>query len=182
MAFKEKEVVYGQKFINKLWNASRFVSMHLKDYAPSATPKAKPQLELVDHWILTKLNAVIRESTESFESYEYSKAKMAVEQFFWGDFCDNYLEMVKDRLYSKEDARKASRDAALYTIYTVLLDSLKMLGPFTPHVTEKYQRLFRDTGHQHARRGVAEDRSLMGRCGGAEAGDVAVQIIPAAPA
>ena len=142
MPFKEKEIVYGQKFINKLWNASRFVTMHIKDYKPGNTP----QLEIVERWILTRLNAVIRESTASFENYEYSKAKSAVEQFFWGDFCDNYLEIVKDRLYSKDDARKASRDAALYTLYTVLLDSLKMLGPFTPHVTEEvYQCLFRDT-------------------------------------
>ena len=142
MPFKEKEIVYGQKFLNKLWNASRFCAMHLKDYAPSA----KPKLELVDHWILTKLNVVIRESTDSFENYEYSKAKTAVEQFFWGDFCDNYLEIVKDRLYSKDEVRKESRDAALYTLYTVLLDSLKLLGPFTPHVTEEiYQCLFRET-------------------------------------
>ncbi|HEY3273998.1 MAG TPA: valine--tRNA ligase [Methanocella sp.] len=142
MPFKEKEIVYGQKFINKLWNASRFVTMHLQGYKPTE----QPQLELVDHWILTKLNAVIRESTDSFETYEYSKAKTVVEQFFWGDFCDNYLEIVKDRLYSKDEARKDSREAALYTLYTVLLDSLKMLGPYTPHVTEEiYQCLFRDT-------------------------------------
>jgi valyl-tRNA synthetase len=141
MPFKEKEIVYGQKFINKLWNASRFVSMHLKDYKPAG----QPQLELIDRWALTKLNTVIRESTAGFEGYEYSKAKIAVEQFFWGDFCDNYLEIVKDRLYSKDEARKASRDAALFTLHTVLLDSLKMLGPFTPHVTEEiYQCLFRD--------------------------------------
>jgi valyl-tRNA synthetase len=142
MPFKEKEIVYGQKFINKLWNASRFVAMHLQGYKPVGQPK----LELIDRWALTKLNAVIRESTDSFESYEYSKAKTVVEQFFWGDFCDNYLEIVKDRLYSKDEARKESRDAALYTLYTVLLDSLKMLGPYTPHVTEEiYQCLFRDT-------------------------------------
>jgi valyl-tRNA synthetase len=141
MPFKEKEIVYGQKFINKLWNASRFVSMHLKDYKPAG----QPQLELIDRWALTKLNTVIRESTSGFEGYEYSKAKIAVEQFFWGDFCDNYLEIVKDRLYSKDEARKASREAALFTLHTVLLDSLKMLGPFTPHVTEEiYQCLFRD--------------------------------------
>jgi valyl-tRNA synthetase len=141
MPFKEKEIVYGQKFINKLWNASRFVSMHIKDYSHGA----RPQLELIDRWILTRLNGVIRESTASFEAYEYSKAKIAVEQFFWGDFCDNYLEIVKDRLYSKDEARKESRDAALYTLYTVLLDALKLLGPFTPHVTEEiYQCLFRE--------------------------------------
>jgi valyl-tRNA synthetase len=142
MPFKEKEIVYGQKFINKLWNASRFVAMHIQGFRPAE----RPDLELVDRWILTKLNSVIQESTDSFEGYEYSKAKTVVEQFFWGDFCDNYLEIVKDRLYSKDEARKASRDAALYTLHTVLLDSLKMLGPYTPHVTEEiYQCLFRDT-------------------------------------
>ncbi|HUL61662.1 MAG TPA: valine--tRNA ligase [Methanocella sp.] len=144
MPFKEKEIVAGQKFINKLWNASRFVALHLKGYGPR--PEQRPQLELIDRWILTRLNAVVRESTASFEAYEYSKARTAVEQFFRGDFCDNYLEIVKDRLYSKDEARKASRDAALYTLYTVLLDSLKLLGPFTPHVTEEiYLGLFRDT-------------------------------------
>ncbi|WP_424357315.1 valine--tRNA ligase [Methanocella sp. MCL-LM] len=142
MPFKEKEIVYGQKFLNKLWNASRFCAMHLQGFKPGD----KAQLELIDHWILSKLNNVIRESTDSFERYEYSKAKMAVEQFFWGDFCDNYLEMVKDRLYSKDEAKAASRDAALYTLYTVLLDSLKLLGPFTPHATEEiYQCLFRES-------------------------------------
>ncbi|HMK47538.1 MAG TPA: valine--tRNA ligase [Methanocella sp.] len=142
MPFKEKEIVYGQKFINKLWNASRFVAMHLQSYHPGAYG---PRLELIDSWILTKLNSVIRDSTDSFDRYEYSKAKMVIEQFFWGDFCDNYLEMVKDRLYSKDQTKKGSRDAALFTLYTVLLNSLKMLGPFIPHVTEEiYQGIFRD--------------------------------------
>ncbi len=138
LAFKEKEVVYGQKFVNKLFNASRFVSIHVIDYKP-----AEPQLELIDKWLLTKLNDTIRESTESFERYEYSKAKMLIEQFFWGDFCDNYLEIVKDRLYKKEENGESGK-AAIYTVYMALLNSLKMLGPFTPHITEDiYQRMFR---------------------------------------
>lgn len=141
LPFKEKEVVYGQKFINKLWNASRFVSMHLKGYAPGK----EPQLELIDRWILTKLNSVIKESTDNFNRYEYSKAKSLTEQFFWGDLCDNYLEMVKDRLYRKEEKDAATREAALYTLYNALLTSLKLLAPFTPHVTEEiYQCLFRE--------------------------------------
>ncbi len=138
LAFKEKEVVYGQKFVNKLFNASRFVSIHIKDYEP-----VEPELELIDKWLLTKLNDTILESTESFERYEYSKAKMLIEQFFWGDLCDNYLEIVKDRLYKKEENGKSGK-AAVYTVYVALLNSLKMLGPFTPHITEDiYQRMFR---------------------------------------
>jgi valyl-tRNA synthetase len=138
LPFKEKEVVYGQKFVNKLFNASRFVSLHIKDYEPS-----EPELELIDKWLLTKLNDTIRESTENFERYEYSKAKALTEQFFWGDLCDNYLEIVKDRLYRKAENGESGR-AALFTVYTALLSSLKLLAPFTPHITEDiYQRLFR---------------------------------------
>jgi valyl-tRNA synthetase len=139
LAFKEKEVVYGQKFVNKLFNASRFVSIHLKDYKPE-----KSDLELIDLWLLTKLNSVISESTDNFERYEYSKAKSLTEQFFWGDFCDNYLEIVKDRLYKKEENGESGK-AAVYTVYAALLNSLKLLGPFIPHITEDiYQRMFRE--------------------------------------
>jgi len=139
LAFKEKEVVYGQKFVNKLFNASRFASIHLKDYKAE-----RPSLELIDLWLLTKLNSVISESTDNFERYEYSKAKSLTEQFFWGDFCDNYLEIVKDRLYKKEENGESGR-AAVYTVYAALLNSLKLLGPFIPHITEDiYQRMFRE--------------------------------------
>ena len=139
LAFKEKEVVYGQKFINKLFNASRFASIHLKDYKPG-----EPKLELIDRWLLTKLNDVIRESTDNFNRYEYSKAKSLTEQFFWGDLCDNYLEIVKDRLYRKEENGESGQ-AALYTVYIALFNSLKLLGPFIPHITEDiYQRMFRE--------------------------------------
>jgi valyl-tRNA synthetase len=138
LPFKEKEVVYGQKFVNKLFNASRFVSIHIKDYTPE-----EPELELIDRWLLTKLNDTIRESTENFERYEYSKAKALTEQFFRGDLCDNYLEIVKDRLYRKRENGESGK-AAVYTVYMALLNSLKLLAPFTPHITEDiYQRLFR---------------------------------------
>jgi valyl-tRNA synthetase len=138
LPFKEKEVVYGQKFVNKLFNASRFVSIHIKDYTPE-----EPELELIDRWLLTKLNDTVRESTENFQRYEYSKAKTLTEQFFWGDLCDNYLEIVKDRLYRKNENGESGK-AAMYALYMALLNSLKLLAPFTPHITEDiYQRLFR---------------------------------------
>lgn len=139
LAFKEKEVVYGQKFINKLFNASRLAAIHIGGYEPS-----EPRLELIDRWLLTKLDAVVREATENFERYEYSKAKSLTEQFFRGDFCDNYLEIAKDRLYRKAE-NGASGQAAVFTVYTALLGSLKLLAPFIPHITEDiYQRLFRE--------------------------------------
>jgi valyl-tRNA synthetase len=139
LPFKEKEVVYGQKFVNKLFNAARFVSIHIQGYKPE-----EPELELIDRWLLTKLNDTIRESTNNFERYEYSKAKALTEQFFRGDFCDNYLEIVKDRLYKKAE-NGGSGKAAVYSVYMALLNSLKLLAPFTPHITEDiYQRLFKE--------------------------------------
>ncbi|RLJ03246.1 MAG: valine--tRNA ligase [Candidatus Aenigmatarchaeota archaeon] len=141
LPFKIKDVITGQKFLLKLWNSSRFVSMHLEDYKP----REEPGLRVIDRWILDKLNEVIEKVTESFEEYGYSRAKRMVEHFFWYEFCDNYLEMVKHRLYNPDVYGKESREAAQYTLYQVLLASLKMLAPIIPHITEEiYQALFQE--------------------------------------
>src|SRR3989344_443385 len=97
MNYQEKDVVTGQKTVTKLWNASKFSAMHLEDYNGS-----KVKLEVIDAWLLSRLQKVIKISTESFENYEYSKAKSEVENFFWNTFCDYYLEIVKDRLYNPD--------------------------------------------------------------------------------
>ena len=103
------------------------------------SPKSKPKkLNLIDKWILNKLNTVIKDSTDYFENYDYSHTKMNTEIFFWQVFCDNYLEMVKHRFYETKDK------SALYTLYTVLLDILKLFAPIIPHITEElYQDIFR---------------------------------------
>ncbi len=132
LSYKEKDVATGQKILTKLWNASRFVSIHMKK-------TERPKLRVVDEWILTRLMKLVKECTENFDKYEYSHAKQKTEIFFWHDFCDNYLEMVKHRLYSGED------DAAKYTLYKVLLTTLKLFTPFIPYITEEiYQDLFKE--------------------------------------
>ncbi|RLE41900.1 valine--tRNA ligase [Candidatus Woesearchaeota archaeon] len=132
LPYQEKELVTGQKFLTKLWNASRFAIMHLSDYKPSVKPK---RLDPVDKWILSKLQAIVKQSTDSFEVYEFSKTKQLVEDFFWHVFCDNYLEMIKWRLYSEEE--NEAKLSAKYTLYTVLLTLLKLIAPLLPHVTEE---------------------------------------------
>jgi len=135
--FQEKELVAGQKLINKLWNASKFVSMHLKEKV-----KQPKELDAFDRWIVIKMNKLIENSTESFENYEYSRVKSEFENFFWHTFCDNYLEIVKDRLYNAERS-KEEKESAKFTLYYSLLKSLKILAPVMPFITEElYQRYF----------------------------------------
>jgi len=157
LPFPEKDILTGQKFITKLWNASKFTFMHLEDYkldmsetlsvsehAQKSSISDKPKkLELMDEWILNKLNNVIESSTSAFEKYEFSRTKLDVESFFWKDFCDNYLEIVKDRLYNPDRRGKEARLSAQYTLYTCLLGVLKLMAPIMPYITEElYQGFF----------------------------------------
>lgn len=135
LEYQEKDLLTGHKTITKLWNAARFVSMHL-------TKVKKPKkLETFDSWLLSKLNKLIKECTESFENYEYSRAKSATEQFFWKIFCDNYLEIIKKRIYQGKAQEKAS---AQYTLYNSFLTILKLFAPIMPYITEElYQKYFK---------------------------------------
>ncbi len=140
LPFQEKDLVTGQKFVTKLWNASKFCIMHLEDFNPEQHMR---KMEVLDAWLLSKLQKVIKECTESFELYEYSKTKSAVEQFFWHVFCDQYLEIVKDRLYNGSIRGMDSRQSAQYGLYHGLLTILKLTAPIMPHSTEEiYHQLF----------------------------------------
>ncbi len=139
LPFSEKDLVTGQKFITKLWNASRFVFMHLEDYDGEET-----KLEDIDKWLLTSLSQVIESSTNSFDKYEYSKTKSEVEKFFLQVFCDYYLEIVKHRLYKPDIYGADARKSAQYTLYHSLLAILKLTAPIMPHITEEiYQTNYR---------------------------------------
>ena len=144
LPFAEKELVTGEKFMTKIWNASRFVFMHLEDYNPK---EDAPELTVIDKWLLAKLKKVVDGATESFESYEYFRTKSDTEKFFWQTFCDYYLEMVKYRLYNPDQVGEESRRAAQYTLYTGLNSILKLMAPIMPHITEElYQGYFKEGG------------------------------------
>ncbi len=135
LEYQEKELIAGQKTITKLWNAAKFVSMHLKK-----TDKPE-KLETFDLWVLSKLNRIVEECTTSFQEYEYYKTKSMTEQFFWKTFCDNYLEIIKNRIYQGSKQEKLS---AQYTLYTALLAIIKLFAPIMPHITEEiYQNYFK---------------------------------------
>jgi valyl-tRNA synthetase len=136
--YQESSLVNATKLLNKLLNASRFVFMNLSDYDGKSRPET---LELLDEVFLKRLNSLVKEATKYFEDYEYSKSKALTEQFFWIDFCDNYLEIVKKRVYQGEGDKKLS---AQYTLYNSLLTLVKLFAPFIPFTTEEiYQENFK---------------------------------------
>jgi valyl-tRNA synthetase len=138
LSFQEKDLSTGLKFATKLFNASKFAIMQLEGYKPGK----KPKLREVDKWILSRLNSVIKFATESFEKYEYSKAKLETEKLFWHEFCDYYLEIVKDRIYNPEKYGKGGKEAAQYTLYTVASTILKLFAPIMPYVTEEIYQMY----------------------------------------
>ena len=133
MRFYYERVEANRNFANKIWNASRFIMMNMGDEEVK-TPDAS-SLEPVDKWIISKLNDVVKEVTDNMENYELGIAVQKVYDFIWDEFCDWYIEMVKPRLWNKEN--ETSRTAALWTLKTVLIDALKLLHPYMPFVTEE---------------------------------------------
>jgi len=140
MPFQEKDLVTGMKFVTKLWNASKFVIMNLTNYKP----KKPKHLTTVDMWLISSINKIIKQATDAFEKYEYSKTKMEVEKFFWHTFCDYYLELVKDRIYNPDNYTLEEIESAKYTLYTGNLACLKLVAPIMPHITEEIYHLFYD--------------------------------------
>lgn len=139
--FLEEEVKNNQRLPIKLWNAARFVLSHLADF-PGITELA---YEPMDQWILAQLAETHAEMTRALEAYEVSQARAILERFFWNDFCDNYLEIVKERLYKPELRGDDARRSAQQTLYITLLNLLKMFAIYMPHMTEEiFQCYYRE--------------------------------------
>jgi valyl-tRNA synthetase len=132
MRFYWERVEASRNFANKVWNASRFIMMNLPE--DGVKPVSTDKLTDADKWILSKVNTLVKDVTENMEKYELGIAADKLYSFIWEEFCDWYIEMVKPRLYNDEDTTK---EAALYTLQTVLITSLKLLHPYMPFVTEE---------------------------------------------
>lgn len=131
MRFYYSRMDNSRNFGNKLWNAARFVMMHIGDSEPKLD---KSKLTSADKWILSKVNTLAKEVTDNLDNYELGIAVQKVYDFIWDEYCDWYIEMVKPRLYNEGDE---TREAALWTLKTVLINALKMLHPFEPFITEE---------------------------------------------
>ena len=137
LPFNEQELVAGKKFITKLWNATRFVFMNLEDYKN----KKPEKLEAIDQYLLIKTKQLVEQAKEHYEKYNISNAKKISEDFFWHNFCDNYLEIVKKRIYNN----KPGKESAQYALHTSLLAILKLFAPIMPFITEEiYQTYYKN--------------------------------------
>ena len=127
-----ERVEASRNFANKIWNASRFIMMNMEKADTAKVTLA--QLTQADRWILSKVNSLAKEVTENLDKYEMGIAADKLNNFIWEEFCDWYIEMVKPRLWNDEDDTQA---AALWTLKTVLIQSLKLLHPYMPFITEE---------------------------------------------
>jgi valyl-tRNA synthetase len=130
-------------FCNKIWNAYRFVAAHLDAEEIRRTRPADLPLTLPDRWILSRLTEVITGVTDALEAYRFNDAASILYQFLWHEYCDWYLEIVKNRLAAPEDAE--SKRAGRVLLVHVLEQSLRLLHPIMPFITEEiWQRLPHD--------------------------------------
>ncbi len=133
MRFYHERVEASRNFANKVWNASRFIMMNIEKAEVSDTIDLS-SLTQADKWILSKVNTLAKDVTDNLDKFELGIAVQKIYDFIWEEFCDWYIEMVKPRLYNDEDETKA---AVLWTLKTVLINSLKLLHPYMPFVTEE---------------------------------------------
>jgi len=129
----EEKIQAGSRLATKLWNVARFSEPFLADAALSSATASSSAFTPADRWILSRLQQVVRRVTEAFAAYDYTSAKNEVEDFFWQELADNYIEMAKQRLY---DTAAPGHRAACYTLRTLLLTVLKLFAPILPYVTE----------------------------------------------
>jgi len=156
IAYSEEIFKIGKKLINKLWNASKFASMHLSKLQGEITTPLRDIeqgliCEDIDLWLLSRLKNLIEIVTKEFERFEYSSARNAIEDFFWNDFCDNYLEIIKTRSYNNEGKNDKGQQSAIRTTYHALKHLLLLLAPFLPHVTEELNNIIFSAASLHER-------------------------------
>ena len=130
MRFFYERLENSRNFLNKLWNASRFILMNLDEDESNSLIMLTP----ADKWIISKVNTLAKEVEENLENYDLGLAASKIQDFLWDEYCDWYIEMVKPRLYNKDDK---TRKAALWTLKEVLINALKLLHPFMPFITEE---------------------------------------------
>jgi valyl-tRNA synthetase len=141
MRFKWERLEASRNFLNKLWNASRFVLMNLNDYADDGFG---PKYTLADQWILSRLRKTCIEANTNLEKYELGEAARGIYDFTWDEFCDWYLELAKQRLYRGTEAERRTAEMVLAQ---VLANILRLLSPFIPFATEEiWQQLSHEDG------------------------------------
>jgi valyl-tRNA synthetase len=159
--FDADELTIAKRFINKFWHASKFCFSQLENYAPMTASKdmnmasrsassqrpektTHPKIYLpIDRWILERLQETFNLATAALDVYEIGTARHRIDSFFFGDFCDDYLELIKERLYQPEKHGYEAQKSGQAALYQCLLGLLKLYAPYVPHITEYlYQSYF----------------------------------------
>lgn len=146
LRFVEDNIAMGEKFCNKLWNASRFILLQFKQskISPKQTgakiPSSKADLSAADKRIIKKLKQTIEITDKYLEEFEFGKAAHQLYDFFWHDFCDQYIEEAKDQIKDRNLPQDKKRTLQILT--GVLINSLKLLHPFVPFITEELYQKF----------------------------------------
>jgi valyl-tRNA synthetase len=125
----------GQKFCNKLWNASRFVLMNIGDAKPIDPVQDRDRLDIADRWIISRLARTIRETRQGLDTFRFNDAMHTLYAFVWGEFCDWYIEFAKPRLFKSNDpdAKAVAAGTAVFTLDQIL----RLLHPVMPFITEE---------------------------------------------
>ena len=143
--FNDETFLRGKKLINKIWNVSKFIEMHLQDYED----KDFTDFEYIDKWILASYQKMEEDYIKYLDNYEIGLALNTLEKFFW-NFCDNYIEIVKHRLYRPEEFGEIPRYSGQKTVYTILYKLLQDFSIYFPYITEEiYQELYHDNKSIH---------------------------------
>ncbi len=138
--FSPDELSIPKRFITKLWNACKFAISHLQDYNADATPDLLP----IDRWILERASEATQKAAKLLYQYEVGSARHEIDELFWKDFCDNYLEAAKERLYRPDIHGAAQRASGQHALYRTSLTILKLYVIYVPHITEYiYQQFFK---------------------------------------
>ncbi len=141
ISFSESQITIGRKLLVKLWNAFRFIEPHMTTLS---APEPE-ELGLVNKWILTAASRCYVKYGNYFTNNEFSLALQTVEHVFWHDFCDNYLEIIKNQLLNPEHYDQQEVAATQWTLTQIGMRILQLYAPFVPHVTEKlYCSLYKE--------------------------------------
>lgn len=140
--YYQERIEAARNFANKLWNASRFVLMNLGDFGAEEID-AEHNLELADRWILSRINEVTKEVDYFLDSYNFGEAMRSLYEFTWNEYCDWYIEIAKSRLYGEDERAKVTAKSVLVH---VLEQTLRLLHPFMPFITEEVWQHLPQTG------------------------------------
>jgi len=142
IAFSIDQIKIGQKLMTKLWNAFSFINMHTQEY--QHTDEQPHTLGVVNQWMLDASTTMLEKYKAALDKNEFGGALQAIERLFWNDFCDNYLEIIKNQFFKPENYTQEQVAATHWTLYTVGLRILQCYAPYLPHITENiYQEIYK---------------------------------------